>query len=152
MKKGIQLFTFLVLAVMVFQACQEAPKATAEKEKKTVKKSLNPNGDSELALLMRDMFAEAKRIKKQVENGEEVTVKVDHKKILSAHATEPAKAASAEYKTWGAAYLAGIETLKNSTPETAEAAYTSLVNSCMNCHQALCPGPVVKIKKLQMPV
>jgi hypothetical protein len=152
MKKGIQLFTFLVLAVMVFQACQEAPKETAEKVEKAVKKSLNPNGDSELALLMRDMLAEAKRIKKQVENGEEVTVKVDHEKIFSAHATEPAKAASAEYKTWGTAYLAGIETLKNSTPEMAEAAYTSLVNSCMNCHQALCPGPVVKIKKLQIPV
>jgi TusA-related sulfurtransferase len=151
MKSSLHIISFLIFALMVFQSCEEAPKSNAGKSEEIKKKSLNPNGDSELALLMRDMFAEAKQIKKQIQNGEEVTVKVDHERILSAHATQPAKAASAEYKTWGAAYLAGVESLKNATPETAEAAYTSLVNSCMNCHQALCPGPVVKIKKLQMP-
>ncbi len=151
MRKGLQLITILVMSFMVLHACTDAAKNTIVEEKPVVKKSLNPNGDSELALLMRKMFAEAKRMKKQVQNGEEVTVLLDHEKILSAHATEPKKAASAEYKTWGAAYLAGIETLKNATPETAETAYKSLVQSCMNCHKALCPGPVVKIKKLKMP-
>lgn len=154
MKKAIYIGAFIFVYFMVLQACSEAaqkePTKEITKEKKEVKKSLNPNGDSELALLMREMFKDAKRIKKQIEKGEIVTAKFDHGKILSAHATEPEKAASKAYKTWGAAYLSGVKSLKESTPETVEVAYTSLIQSCMNCHTALCPGPVVKIKKLEL--
>ena len=139
-----------MLTLIVFNACNQQSKKVEETEKEPITKSLNPNGDSELALLMRRMFKDAKRIKKQIQDGEEVTATINHDAILTAHATEPAKAASAEFKTWGAAYLAGLESLKKSTPETAESAYKSLVNSCMNCHKALCPGPVVKIKKLNI--
>ena len=151
MNKVLPFFLFLLFTVIVFQACQETPKKVLEIEKNTASRPLNPNGDSELALLMREMFTDVERIKEQVQNGEAVTVEVDHEKILSAHSTEPAKAASAEFKTWGTAYLAGIETLKKSSPENAEVAYTSLISSCLNCHQSFCPGPIVRIKKLQLP-
>jgi cytochrome c556 len=150
MNKIIRVFTLLIFTVIVIQSCQEAPKEVVSTEQKVVEKPLNPNGDSELALLMREMFTDVERIKAQVQNGEKVTVQVDHEKILSAHATEPAKAASAEFKTWGTAYLEGIETLKNASPENAEAVYTSLISSCMSCHQSFCPGPIVRIKKLKL--
>lgn len=151
MHKVLPIFISLIFTVIVLQACHEVSDQVVVTEQKVVTKPLNPNGDSELALLMRKMFADVERIKEQVQNGEAVTVKVDHKKILSAHATEPAKAASPEFKTWGTAYLKGIETLINSSPENAEFAYTSLISSCMNCHQAFCPGPIVRIKKLTLP-
>lgn len=150
MKRAIQLITIFVVGLIILHACNETPQQTEKVEEASSDKSLNPNGDSELALLMRKMFNDANRIKKQIQNRESVTVKVNHNEILTAHATEPAKAASAEFKTWGAAYLAGLEELKNATPETAEASYTSLVNTCMNCHKAICPGPVMKIKKLKL--
>ena len=28
------------------------------------------------------------------------------------------------------------------------AAYQTMVNACMNCHQTVCPGPKVKIKHM----
>ena len=151
MNKVLPIFISLIFTFIILQACKDAPEKVVETEKTVVKRPINPNGDSELALLMREMFADVERIKEQVQNGEAVTVKVNHEKILSAHATEPAKAASAEFKTWGTAYLKGIETLINSSPENAEFAYTSLISSCMNCHQAFCPGPIVRIKKLKLP-
>lgn len=151
MKIGIQIIVSLLLFFILGVACNQVPEETIEVKNPVVNKPLNPNGDSELAILMREMFEEAKRIKKQVQNGETVTVKLDHEKILSAHATEPDKAASPKFKSWASAYLAGIESLKNAKPYEAETAYRSLVNNCLNCHKSLCPGPIVRINKLKLP-
>ncbi len=151
MNKILSTFIFLIFSLIIFQACQDAPEKEIKTMKAAIKRPINPNGDSELALLMRKMFADVERIKKQVQKGETVTVKIDHEKILSAHATEPEKAASAEFKAWGATYLKGIEALINSSPGNVEQHYSSLINSCMSCHKAFCPGPIKRIKKLNLP-
>ena len=147
------IITTLIIFLFVFanKACVETEQKT-EKESPTITKtpSLNPSGDSELALLMRSMEAEIKSIKTQVEKGETIEIKLDHKKILSAHATEPEKAASNEFKGFASLYLDQIESLKSATPEEAPVQYQSLINTCLTCHKSLCPGPVVRIKKLRL--
>ena len=40
-------------------------------EKREVPAVINPNGDSELALLMRDMFEDGMRLKEQIAKGEQ---------------------------------------------------------------------------------
>jgi hypothetical protein len=110
---------------------------------------LNPNGDSELALLMRAMFAEAEQIKQQIAGEEAVSISLDHEKILTAHATEPEKAASSEYKAFAKAYLTAIDELKTASPDQQLYHYENMVDNCMACHKALCPGPTVRIQKLQ---
>ncbi|MTB53982.1 hypothetical protein [Lewinella sp. W8] len=117
--------------------------------KPAVQSPINPNGDSELALLMRAMFDEARKIKTQIENGEPVTVELNHEEILQAHATEPEKAASPEFKAYANLYLQSLVDLQSaSTPQLA-GIFENLVDNCMACHQAMCPGPMVKIKKLR---
>lgn len=138
------LFALFILGV----ACSEE-KTDLPKEENLIQQPLNPNGDSELALLMRAMEEEAKRIKEQVANGEPVTIELNHEEILTAHATEPKKAASPEYKAFAAAYLQAIESLKTATPDQSATIYDQMISSCMSCHQTLCPGPIVRIKKLQ---
>ena len=110
---------------------------------------INPNGDSELALLMRDMFDEAMIIKEQVDNDKPVAIKLDHHEILTAHATEPEKAASSEYKTFANLYLQSIESLRSADKNQVPTMYENMVANCTACHQALCPGPLVKIEKLR---
>ena len=110
---------------------------------------LNPNGDSELALLMRDMYDEAERIKTQLKHGEELTINLNHEAILTAHATEPEKAASAEYKAFAKSYLQSLESLQKANASQVESQFENMVANCMACHQALCPGPMVRIKKLR---
>lgn len=150
-RKIVSTLYLVALAMTVIYACGEAPKPVQKEEVKKVKKrSLNPNGDSELALLMRSMFEEAEQIKEQVKKGEKPQIKLDHGKILTAHATEPEKAASKEFKDFAKMYLANLEQLKKAKPENVEMVYQSLVQSCMSCHQQLCPGPVVRIKKLRI--
>ena len=150
MKNIAYIITAFAIGTAVFYSCNSVEKTeTIKVEEKA--KSLNPNGDSELALLMRSMYDEAEAIRKQIEKGEEIEIKLDHGKILSAHATEPEKAESAEFKVFGAAYLENVEELKTAADSKKVVIYKSMISNCMSCHQAICPGPMVRIKKLQKP-
>ncbi len=137
----IKVLHILVL-VLVLSACQNE---TAEYQPNW---SVNPNGDSELALLMRDMFDEGMLIKQQIKEGKKPKLISSFETIHSAQATEPEKAASAEYKAYADSYLASLNALKSTSLEDSPQAYNGMVQSCMACHSALCPGPKVKIKKL----
>jgi hypothetical protein len=108
----------------------------------------NPNGDSELALLMRDMFDDGMRMKGQIENGDKLEVLANFEKIHTVQATEPEKAASKKFKMYADAYLNLLEQLKISSQEGTIDLYQALVENCMSCHRAMCPGPMVRIKKM----
>lgn len=110
--------------------------------------SLNPNGDSELALHMRAMYDDALQMKEALARGEMPEPSINHARLLSASATEPEKAASDTYRVWAESYLATVEAIQNGDMELAPALYDNLVNNCMGCHTDLCPGPRVRIKKL----
>lgn len=138
----------LLLVFVLGIACSEE-QAEAPPTKPGVQQVINPNGDSELALLMRAMYDEARRIKKQVANGEPITITLDHEAILTAHATEPDKAASETFKTFASTYLQSIEALQIAPPERRVDIYDQMVSSCMGCHQMLCPGPMARIRHLQ---
>ena len=113
--------------------------------------SSNPNGDSELALLMREMFDDAMRMKIQIEEGKQPKVLKKFRDIHTANAIEPEKAASDEFKAFAKAYIAAIESLKSAEPDETKLLFQGLVNTCSNCHQAMCPGPLARIKKLNLP-
>lgn len=137
-----------LLILMLSLSCNNREEAVTVDEK-TGQNPINPNGDSELALLMRNMYDEAERIKKQIENSEEVIVSLDHERILTAHATEPEKATSPEYKAFAKSYLQSLNSLQEANAAQMASQFDNLVANCMACHQSLCPGPMVKIKKLR---
>lgn len=114
----------------------------------SAKKPLNPNGDSELALLMRSMFDDGMRMKAQIQRGEKPDVAVAFEKIHTAKPTEEGKTDSDEYQTFALSYVQAVKALKEAQPGEAGTYYTGMVNACMNCHKAVCPGPVVRIKKM----
>lgn len=148
MKTTIKAIIVLILLVTITLSCGEGNKEEAIGES-VVQQPINPNGDSELALLMRAMFDEAQAIKTQIDNGEPVTIELEHEKILTADATEPDKAASPEYKAFAGSYLQSIQELQAADSNELLGAYNTMVVNCMTCHKSLCPGPMVKIKKLQ---
>lgn len=113
-------------------------------------KPINPNGDSELALLMRDLHEDGLRLKQQILDGKAPDIKAAYEKLLVAKATEPAKAASPEYAAFTSFYEASVASLLEAQEGHRAEAYQSMVNACMACHQELCPGPMVKIKRLYL--
>ena len=149
MKKTL-IFCFL-LTCIYFLACTEVNNESSNKaEYVPTKWHPNPNGDSELALLMRDMYDDGQRMRVAILNGEPFTSKVDFEKILTAAATEPEKAASSEYHAFAQSYIQTMKALQGADPAKAVALYETMVANCMSCHQALCPGPTMRIKKLNL--
>lgn len=112
---------------------------------------INPNGDSELALLMRNMEVEGKRMKSEIMQGRKPEVKNYFREMHEAEATEPEKVASETFNMYARAYHNALEMIDESEEDDVPIAYTAMVESCMNCHREMCPGPMVRIKKLYLP-
>lgn len=128
-------FLSIMITVYLLASCSE-----------TNNTSLNPNGDSELAILMREMYNDLEIIKKNLSSEDLKSFKIKHDKILTAKGTEPEKVNSDTYKAFSEIYLSVIESFNKG--EDKIMAYKQIVNSCQSCHQSLCPGPLVKINKL----
>lgn len=114
-------------------------------------KSLNPNGDSELALLMRDMYEDGQRVKKEILAGNKPDILKKFKEIHTSEPTEEGKTSSEEYIMYADAYLNSLKLLESADADNIEVSYQAMVQSCINCHKVLCPGPIVRIKKLNLP-
>lgn len=111
---------------------------------------INPNGDSELALLMRKMYDDAMTMKSEIEEGSKPEIGDTYQTMLTADATEPEKVATQAYRSFTDAYHKSLESLQEANLGEVSNEFNVMVQNCMNCHQAMCPGPMVKIEKLYL--
>jgi hypothetical protein len=139
MMKSIVVFS--LIAAIIWLGCVEEQAA---------KQSINPNGDSELALLMREMYDDGMRTKQALLDGKDPVVTVSYQEMYTAHATEPEKVARPEYAQYAKHYEESVLAFLTSDPEVRAANYQTMVATCMSCHQAMCPGPMVKIRKMYL--
>lgn len=103
---------------------------------------------SELASLMQEMYDENKNWKEEILKGNiPKNFPEKYKTIHSAESTNE-NAGSDFYTGMASSYIQAIEDLTNATPENVEERYNTMVNVCVQCHLQVCPGPVVRIKKL----
>lgn len=143
-------FFFLFLLLTLFSACtnddnNNTPSETITKAANPMTQ-LNPNGDSELALLMRKMEAHWKEIKKDIESGQKIESIPDYSNLLTATPTDESMTADG-YEGYVHSYLNQVKALgeSSSNPKTA---YNNIVNGCVLCHENSCSGPIPRIKKL----
>lgn len=104
---------------------------------------------SELALFMREMTADVERMQADIAAGTITHPEISPEAILTSEATEPEKAASDEFKAFADSYLHMMEHFDSSSPESSKASYDKIISTCTNCHQAMCPGPLVVIDRLR---
>lgn len=120
--------------------------ACGQQQESKKPKPLNPNGDSELALLMRDMFEESDSLKQLVVHGKQLSGLKKYQDIHSAIPTDPTVTGPV-FEAFAEAYIQSIKAL-----ETADSSsvfnFNHMVHQCMNCHTEFCPGPKKRIKKL----
>ena len=148
MQNKLKTIIHLLLIFTIILACSEEQKDSSSIESQ----DQNSNYPSELALLMREMLDEAMEIKQRIDNGDSITLDLDHDKILTAHATDTVKAASTEYKAFAYAYLQSMKSLQTAGSTQSDSLFENMVENCMACHKALCPGPIMRIEKLQQPL
>ena len=131
----------LVLFIVLLSNC-------SGKEVKSGASRFTMREDSELTLLMRDMYDYYDSLKVHIENGDIPENIREFHAVHSAISTEPAKAKSDLYQAMATVYKESADRLKNKSDISQ--AFNLMVDNCMNCHQQMCPGPMVKIKKLYL--
>lgn len=138
----------LLIGVSVFlSSCSGKEKDTnAEKYVNTI---YNPNGDSELALLMRQMHDDAAKTKESITANtfkkSEKPGFLDELKTATPtnqHVTGPV------FNAFADAYIHQMELLFETDQSSHQ--FNEVITSCINCHQEYCFGPIEKIKKLRI--
>jgi hypothetical protein len=145
------------LAILSFVfSCGEAINKTAEKSDGKdssgqvclAPSDRNPNGASELAVLMREMEKQAESWKGEIEKKESLLspVPASFYTLKTAAVTKPTMK-NENYDAFADDFITFSEALVKVPAEERTDAYNSMVNGCINCHTQMCPGPMVRIKK-----
>lgn len=126
-------------------ACNSSVK---EKESCKLEDSLNPNGTSELALLMREMALHAETNHNLLIAGKSIAAKPeDIGTIMTAERTKK-DLDTVLFKGFAKIYLQRLKELDEAPENNKITAHNALVTSCTDCHSNMCPGPIKRINKL----
>lgn len=138
----------IVIALcIIFLASCGAKKTDNQVEEK----KLNPNGDSELAIVMRTMHEHAKQLKEQILAGESITPYPEEIKTINTAEPTPGMIANKEvFDGFAGLYLSKLDSIYLADVNQ-KLQYNHMVNSCVDCHQVHCQGPLAAIKKLYIP-
>ncbi|MCB0764233.1 MAG: hypothetical protein R2815_03170 [Flavobacteriales bacterium] len=108
---------------------------------------------SELALLMRTLAAHADSVKAALAAQEELPpFPKEAKTLFTATPTEGMEIDPITYPTFGKDYLKKLDALYRAERTDRAQAYNALVLGCANCHTTHCPGPMMRIKKMYVPL
>ena len=109
---------------------------------------INPNGSSELSMLMRKMEKQLKDARPSVINGKYKGVyPKEFDSIFTAKPTDD-KTKTANFDVFANIYLNAVKSFVKTPSSQQVDAFNNVVNTCLACHSQHCPGPVGSIKKL----
>ena len=141
---------FVLAVILLGIACSQSPEAKAPAE--DAGKELDEYKASPLATLMRKMDADLQVTRSALMNGTAIPDSIDfnYGALLTAEPTDP-EVRGELFDNMAKAFLFSIGDLKNASPEEQHKVFNQSVNGCINCHGQLCPGPLVRIRKLPIP-
>lgn len=110
----------------------------------------NPNGMSELAVLMRLMLADLQSARADIlEQRTPAPLLARHQKLRCSWPTEP-HMRQGSFDVRAQALLAA-EARLDAQPQQARQGFAAVVESCVACHQESCEGPLPLIEALRLP-
>ena len=141
---------FLIIISNSF-SCQET--------KEKIPKPLNPNGDSELALLMRELQTNTSIIKNEIEkvnfnpseksNNEYFAKLIESRhKLTKAEPSDKNLKSTNTYYNFVKMYNYSVSNFLNNNIKTNN--YNNMINNCISCHQQFCLGTISTINKLKI--
>ena len=140
----------VLLIMSALAGCFATSSGTDTERDRTLQEVKPP---SELALLMRTMAAHADSVKKALKAGSELPPYPEEiKTLFTAVPTEGMHIDPITYPTFGNDYIRKVDMLYAGAEEDRSKLYNGLVQSCANCHTTHCPGPMMRIKKMYVPI
>jgi hypothetical protein len=131
------------IITLVAVSCDRTKKVTEEK-----KQQLNPNGDSELAIVMRTMMESGKTMKAEIEADKKISPYPESiKTITTAKQTDGMIDDRNVFNGLANYYLATLDSVYLPASDSKKQ-FNHMVKSCVDCHESYCHGPIPAIKKL----
>lgn len=138
--------TGLFLLLLFLNRC--TTQSAEEKAECLKPDSINPNGSSELSVLMRMMHDKAAEMKLLIEQKKTFGNFPEEFDRLNLATPTDSATKKPSFEAFSASYLHSLKTLYQANEATVTLRYNEMVNACLACHSDHCPGPVPKIKKL----
>ena len=141
-----------ILHILIFSLCF----ACSNSKKECEEQPINPNGESELALLMRELHNNTLDIKKNLFLNDSTNVnelsadfvdkfKYNYLAIRTASPTDSNLRKDGIYNGYADLYINSSEKfLKYKSKKN----YNLMINNCIECHKHFCLGAISKINKL----
>ena len=154
MKNKFVVVLSLILAVLLLARCSNSEKQLDEKAKTAdascAKKPLNPNGDSKLAILMRNMMTSSQSLKEKVKQGN--LPENFPEEFLKIHTASPTDSETKKesFEGFANSYISNLQALYSSPKEDLSKNYNAVISACASCHSQHCPGPLNAINKLKI--
>lgn len=145
---------FLLTVFFVFVQCSGKEKQSSdnaeEESASCTTKPVNPNGDSELSVLMRDMRSSSESLRQKIVQG--VLPEKFPEEFLKIHTAKPtdSETKKASFEGFANSYIYNLQILYHSPKEELTQNYNAVVTACANCHSEHCPGPLKAINKLKI--
>lgn len=147
-----------VLAVPVVLGCLAAstspstPVAIDTASTPAAPQGLKP--PSELALLMRQMVQFSDSTRARLQRGAELLPYPEQ--FARIHTATPTDGKlemdRTTFDAFADHYLTQVKALYDAQPADRQRVFNGTLNGCTNCHTVVCPGPMMKIKKMYVPV
>ncbi len=145
----MRIFLAITAIVLFAFACSNGETDVAEDSAAACKtKPLNPNGDSELAILMREMANWTDSCKAAILSSHPMPVAPEHLNTLTTAKKTDETIDAALYNSQASLYQGAVVAFNNATDTDRNALYNSMVAACAGCHQNFCQGPLVRINKM----
>lgn len=111
-----------------------------------IKSSRNPNGDSELSVLMRQFVDDLREVRPMLEAGQKVKSLLPvHRKMRCAWPTKPEER-NQQFDLRAQAYLGAVAAF-DQTP--GKDTYNAIIAGCIACHSVSCGGPLEFIGEMR---
>ncbi|MCB9884287.1 MAG: hypothetical protein H6838_02280 [Planctomycetes bacterium] len=111
-----------------------------------IKSSRNPNGDSELAYLMRLFVDDLRDARVKVDAGEPLPKLYDRHRRMRAAWPSKADQRNERFDTMAVGYLGAVRAFEaDATP----ANYNNIITACIACHSGACGGPIEFIDSMK---
>lgn len=146
----MRIYIVLALIAAFAFACSsaEAEKTASDSVAACKPKPVNPNGDSELAILMREMANWTDSCKAAVVSGRPAPEKPEALGTLhTAKRTDETIDASL-FNSMASLYHGQVNSFENAAEGDKVKMFNGMVSACAGCHQNFCQGPLVRINKM----
>lgn len=141
------IFLLVVLGCIFTGSCSSGDDKKVVEGENAECAPLNPNGDSELAILMREMTSHAEKNAAALREGREL-LPYEGQFDSIFNAKRSMKVDDQFFEGMATAYLGNLKKLYSSPQSERITLHNNVINSCQDCHAQTCRGPLKRIDRM----